>query len=133
MNENINKVWGERRRVHLDRQNEIDLLYVKKNCFCSTHKHQRKANKFVVISGHIRIETEFGHIDLKKNESWVVYPPMKHRFFAIEDSTMIEFAFVDYSFEINPDDIERESQGGRIIDGKEMTLDEMREKGLLDL
>jgi len=132
MSENINKVWGERRRIHLDDYNEIDLLYLKKDCFCSTHTHKSKANKFVGVSGHVRIETEFGNVDVKKNDIWTVYPPMKHRFYAVEDSVMIEFASTK-DIPIDPDDINRISQGGRIVEGKEMTLEQMREKGLLDL
>lgn len=133
MSENINKVWGERRRIHLDDKNEIDLLYMKANTFCSTHTHDFKHNKFIVVSGKVRIETEFGHVELNKNEQWVVKAPMKHRFYALEDSIMIEIAYVDSPLTINPEDINRESQGGRIVDGKEMTLDEIRQEGLLDL
>jgi len=141
MSENINKVWGERRRIHLDDKNEIDLLYVKKDTFCSTHNHLEKINKFVVVSGKVKIETEYGSKILVQNEAWVVEPPLKHRFYALEDSVMIEMAYtkpeVDGEFvyypNIDPKDINRESQGGRIVNGKEMTLDEMREKGLLDL
>lgn len=130
--ENIHKVWGDRRRIHLDDKNEIDLLYIKKDTFCSTHNHKDKINKFIVVSGKVRIETEFGSVILKENESWVSMPPQKHRFCAEVDSVMIEIAYVEEGL-IDPDDINRESQGGRLVEGKEMTLDEMREKGLLDL
>ena len=130
--ENIFKCWGIRRRIHLDSLTEVDLLTVKKDTFCSTHTHDFKANKFVLVSGKIRIDTEFGAKILEPNEIWIVYAPMKHRFFALEDSIMIEFAFVKEG-EIDPEDINRESQGGRIVEGQEMTLDAMREKGLLDL
>jgi quercetin dioxygenase-like cupin family protein len=129
---NIHKVWGERRRIHLDAHNEIDLLYVNKDCFCSTHTHKEKINKFIVISGKVVIETEYGQKILNKNESFEVHPPMKHRFKALDNSTMIEIAYT-YKKVIDTFDINRESQGGRIVNGKEMTLDEMRKKGLLDL
>lgn len=130
--ENIHKVWGERRRIHLDDKNEIDLLYIKKDTFCSTHRHKTKINKFYVVEGKVRIETEFGKIVLNKNEVWVSRPPQKHRFFAEEDSIMIELAYVEEG-QIDPNDIDRESQGGKVIDGKEITLDEMQRKGLLEL
>ena len=138
MSENINKVWGERRRIHIDALNEVDLLYLKKDTFCSTHKHKFKKNKFIVVSGRVRIETDFGHIILRKNDTWEISPPLRHRFCAEEDSIMIEIATISPTTwkktgAINPDDINRESQGGRIIDEKEMTLDEMLEKGLGDL
>jgi len=132
MSENINKIWGERRRMHLDDKTETDLLYVKKDTFCSTHTHKFKYNKFVVIKGKIRIETEFGFVMLEPNCIWTIYPQLQHRFYALEDSTMIEFGFVKKG-KIDPDDINRKSQGGRIVEGKEFTLDEMREKGILEL
>lgn len=130
--ENIFKIWGERRRILLDDKNEVDLLYLKKNTFCSTHAHKYKINKFIIISGAVRIETEFGKKTLTKNESWVVRPPMKHRFYALENSIMIELAYVEI-LKIDPNDIKRESQGGKLIDGEELTLDQLKEKGLLDL
>ena len=138
MSDNIHKVWGERKRFHLDALNEIDLLYLKKDCFCSTHTHKYKKNKFMVVSGTVAIETEFGKKVLTKDESWEVSVPIKHRFFALEDSVMIEIATIttaqwNFTGDIDPDDINRESQGGRIINGKEMTLDEMRDKGLFKL
>ena len=130
--ENINKIWGERRRIHLDDKNEIDLLYLKKDTFCSTHFHSEKINKFYVVSGCVRIETEFGSCVLTANHSWVARPPLKHRFCAEVDSVMIEMASVEKG-KIDPEDINRESQGGKIINGKETTLDEMKKRGLLEL
>jgi len=129
---NIFKVWGERRRILLTKKNEIDLLYIKKDYFCSTHTHKFKTNRFIVISGSVRIDAEFGNIILTKNRTWTVNPPIKHRFIALEDSVMIEVASVKEG-KIDENDIDRESQGGRIIEGKEITLDEMRKRGLLEL
>jgi len=129
---NIFKVWGRRERILLTDTSEIDLLYIKRDCFCSLHCHRRKINRFNVISGEVRIESEYGSVTLKAGQSFEVRPILKHRFFAVEDSVMIESAYVENGV-IDADDIERESQGGRMIDEKEMTLDEMKEKGLLDL
>ena len=131
-NGNIHKIWGERRRILLTDQTEIDLLYLKAGSFCSTHKHAYKINRFYVVKGRVRIETEFGNRTLKENESWDVCPPLVHRFVPLTDAIMIELAFVKDG-KIAPDDIGRISQGGRVIKGKELTFDEMREKGLLDL
>lgn len=130
--ENIFKIWGERRRIHLDDKNEIDLLYLKKDTFCSTHTHKNKINKFTVISGQVLIETEFGNKLLKANETWVVKPPVKHRFIAYTDAVMIEMAYVEKGT-IDPDDINRESLGGKIIEGDLLTIDDLKERGLLGL
>lgn len=129
---NIFKIWGERRRILLDDKNEIDLLYLKKDSFCSTHKHAKKINKFILVSGKVMIETEFGAKVLSPKESFQVIYRTLHRFVALEDSVMIEIAFVEEG-KIDPKDIEREKQGGRIIDGKEYTEDELRKKGMLEL
>ena len=129
---NIFKVWGTRKRILLTDTCEIDLLHVFDDSFCSTHSHKNKINKFRVLSGKVRIESEYGYTTLNPGEEFEVRPPLKHRFFAIEHSDMIELAYVEKG-KIDPNDINRESQGGRIVDGKEMTLDEMRKKGLLDL
>lgn len=130
---NIFKVWGTRRRMLLTSQTEIDLVSLKKDTFCSTHSHEKKINRFMVVSGKVRIESEYGSIILTSNQSFEVRPPLVHRFYALEDSVMVELAYVDMPLVINPDDIKRISQGGRIVDGQEMTLVEMKEKGLLDL
>ncbi len=128
----IFKIWGERRRILLTDQTEIDLLYIKKDTFCSTHSHKTKINKFVVVEGKVRIETEFDKKILTKNQSFEVIPPIVHRFIALEDSTIIELAYVKENY-IQPKDIKRKTQGGHIINGKEMTEDKMRKKGMLDL
>lgn len=130
--EGINKIWGKRIRLRLDEKNEIDLLYLKSDTFCSTHTHKEKINRFYVLAGTVRIDTEFGQIVLKKNEAWVVRPPLKHRFVALEDSTMIEMAYVEDG-KIDPNDISREKVGGRIINREELTIDDLKEKGLLEL
>ncbi len=132
MSENIHKIWGERRRILLTDKAEIDLLYLKKDSFCSTHKHAYKLNKFVVVSGKVKIETEHGTSILEKNDSLIVRPPQIHRFFVLEDSVMIELAYTEHT-KIDTNDIIRFKQGGRIINGEEMTEDEMRKKGLLEL
>ena len=130
--ENIHKIWGDRKRIHLDDKNEVDLLYLKKDTFCSTHTHKYKNNKFLLISGNVVIETEYGKGNLKSGNAWHVPAPDKHRFVVLEDSVMIEIAYVDEG-QIDPEDINRESLGGKIINGVELTIDDLKEKGLLDL
>ena len=130
--ESIFKVWGTRRRIHLDNQHEIDLVHLKKDTFCSTHTHKKKCNKFVVVSGKVKIETEYGNVILFPTDSWTVNAPLKHRFVALEESVMIEMAFVTEGI-IDPNDIERISLGGKIIDGEEYPIDILKMKGMLDL
>jgi len=126
------KIWGTRQRLLLTRTSEIDLLNVKKNYFCSTHTHSKKINRFAVIKGAVRIETERGSKVLKPGDIFEVRPPVKHRFFAVKDSIMVELAFVEKG-KIDPNDINRESIGGKVIKGKEYTEPEMKKKGMLEL
>jgi quercetin dioxygenase-like cupin family protein len=132
MEDSIHKIWGERRRILLSKECEIDLLYLKKDTFCSTHRHEHKANKFYVVSGKIEIQTEFDKKILIKDEHFSVYPPVTHRFVALEDSIIIELAYVTKG-KIDTEDIRRLTQGGKIIAGEEMTENSLREKGLLNL
>lgn len=131
-NSNIFKIWGTRKRILLTERCEIDLLHVYSDSFCSTHSHKNKINKFVVLTGEVRIESEYGYTTLYPGDEFEIRPPLKHRFFAVKHADMIELAYVEKG-RIDPNDINRESQGGRVIDGKEMTLEEMRKKGLLGL
>ena len=130
--ENIHKIWGSRSRILLDSYNEIDLLQLKKDSFCSTHIHKTKINTFILVSGKVKIETEIGNIILMPNDEWTVYPLVKHRFVVLEDSVMLELAFVRDGT-IDENDINRESLGGRIINGVELTIDDLKAKGLLNL
>ena len=129
--DSIFKVWGERRRLLLTDQTEIDLLYLRKGGFSSRHNHESKINKFIVVEGKIRIDTEFGKKTLVKNESFEVSPPLMHRFLALEDSIVVECAYVEEGY-IKPSDINRKKQGGRTINGKEYTEDQLRKKGMLE-
>ena len=130
--ESIFKVWGTRRRILLTDKCEIDLLDLKSDSFCSTHSHKNKINLFTVISGKVRIETEYGKIILRKNESFAVLPSLKHRFVSLTKSVMIECAYVNEG-KIDPDDIVREKLGGLIIKNKEYSIPELRKNGYMEL
>ncbi|RLG10715.1 hypothetical protein DRN73_07150 [Candidatus Pacearchaeota archaeon] len=123
------KVWGKRHRLLLTNQVEVDLLHINKNCFCSTHKHKHKINKFYVIDGCLEIQTPYGTTLLNKGENFTIEPPLLHRFKSLEKSTVIEIAYVKKG-KIKANDIERFQQGGRVIFGKEVSLDEIKKRGL---
>jgi len=129
----IFKVWGIRDRAHLSDKCEIDIVTLLPNCQCSVHYHNKKANKFIVLEGEVIIKTEFGETNLKKGDRIVIEAPLIHQFKTTnKPAIMVEIAYIENGT-IDPDDIIRICQGGRVIDGKEMTLVEMRKKGLLDL
>ncbi len=130
--DNINKIWGTRSRILLNDYNEVDLLHLKKDTFCSKHTHIDKINRFILVSGKVEIQTELGNKILLPNDEWTIHPPLKHRFVVLEDSIMIEIAWVIQGT-INENDINRESLGGKIIDGVELTINDLKKKGLLEL
>lgn len=131
-NGNIFKVWGERHRILLTDTVEIDYLKLKANTFCSRHSHNNKINLFHVLKGKVRIDSEFGKVTLHAGQAFKVAPPLKHRFVALEDSEMIECAFVETG-KIDAKDINREIQGGRIINGKYISIPELRTQGYLEI
>jgi len=140
---NAMKIWGKRWRVLLSPTSEIDWLQVNPKTFCSTHTHKDKINRFFVVDGEITIETEYGSVKLTAGMEWEVRPPLKHRFvnYGKEVAYMIESAYVEDKMKkldlphhkIDANDIDRESQGGKIIDGKEYTLDKLKKDKKLEL
>ena len=124
------KVWGIRKRILLNNTSEIDLITVNKDCYCSTHWHDWKINKFVCLEGKIKIESEYGEVILRPGEEFEIRPPMVHRFFGIENSRVIELAYVDTG-RIDDEDIHRIVQGGKVIKGKEISLVDLQKDSLL--
>lgn len=128
-NENIHKVWGTRTRILKNDLVEIDHLYINKNTCCSIHYHKHKSNRFYVINGKCKIKTELGEVILENNQHFDVHAPMVHQFIAMEDTVMIECAYI----KIDENDIIRSKQGGKIINGKYITQDELKKLKKLDL
>jgi len=126
------KIWGTRKRLLLTDTTEVDLLDLKKGSFCSIHSHNFKYNYFYDISAIVQIKTELGDIILRPGEDVTVNPHIIHQFKIIKSGKVLEIAYVNKGI-INMEDIIRTKQGGRVINGEEMTLDEMREKGYLEL
>jgi len=123
------KVWGKKRTMFKGNNVQIDILYLKKDTFCSWHYHNTKYNKFVVQNGRIRVEIidqqmpkGYG-VELDRDSGYdyvIVNPKKEHRFVALEDAVVIEIMYTDKDKTLYNDDIVRSSQGGKIIDGKEI-------------
>ena len=126
MSDNIFKIWGERRRILKNDLVEIDHLFIKKDFCCSVHSHKHKINKFYVISGKCKIQTELGTTILQSNQCFDVNPPIVHQFIALEDTVMVECAYL----QIDESDIDRKKQGGKIIEGEHITQEELKNKNL---
>lgn len=128
-NDNIFKIWGICKNIFKNGTVKVDHLIIKKDTCCSWHNHEHKSNRFYIISGVCIIKSELGETILREGQSFDVHPNTKHQFIGIEDSVMIEIAYI----EISDADINREKQGGKIVDGVHITQDELKNKGLLNL
>ena len=128
----IKKIWGTRQRILKSDKTEIDLLYLDKDTACSIHNHAEKINRFVLIKGNVTIRTNLGDKQLVINEPFDIEPPLVHQFVVNEDSIMIELAFVKEG-KIDENDIDRQKQGGKIINNKFFTMNELTERNWLKI
>ncbi len=124
------KIWGTKNRVFENKQIEVDILELYGDTMCSMHKHAEKANYFYVISGVVQIVTELGDVYLTSGDDFMVPAGLTHQFRPLFDSIMLEVASVDEGY-INKEDIFRFCQGGRVLNGKDVTEDELRKQGRL--
>ncbi len=115
------KVWGSRETLYSDDTVMVNLLLLEKGSYSSFHWHRGKSDKFTVIKGEIKIVTELRETILKDGDSLIIDPPLKHQFEVVKDSTVIEISYA----RLDPEDINRLNQGGRIIKGKKVSLDKM--------
>jgi len=119
------KVWGKKDTIFRGNNVVIDILYLKKDTFCSWHYHNTKYNKFIVLSGKVRIEfldkLEMAVLENGSNSDYLFVNPLKkHRFVVLEDSVVIEIMYTTNNQQLCEDDIVRSKQGGKIINGQEI-------------
>jgi len=116
MTEKKGKVWGETSKLLGWGIHEVHYLSIKKNGFCSEHKHANRTNYFFVISGKLLIRVWVDGIShmvdetvLGPGESTMVPLNAWHQFHALEDCRVIE----SYEMKGASNDIQRRSQGGK--------------------
>lgn len=117
----MDKVWGKKVSIYKDDYHEVDLLYLKKDTFCSLHYHLFKCNEFILLKGKVKIELDYKNVLLKGDKGFLVAPNELHRFVVLEDSIMIENAYTK-CFKLAHEDIYRTVLGGNIIDGKKVPI-----------
>lgn len=122
----IKKIWGNLNNIFSNDKCKIDVLYLDANTGCSIHYHERKINRFFLIKGSVKIKTDLGDKLLKKGEIFDVCPPLIHQFIALKDSVLIEIAFTEDEL-LEKSDIIRKIQGGKFINGKFFTLEQLKE------
>jgi len=118
------KVWGTREILFKNNTVFVTLLNLIGRTYSSLHSHKCKSDKFVLISGKVKIVTEIGETTLIPGQSLIIDPPLLHQFVVEEDSIMIEIS----STVLDPEDINRVFQGGKIVDSKMISLDDLNKQ-----
>lgn len=107
------KVWGTTQCVFRAGTHEVHVIRAAAGGFCSRHRHVGKHNLFHVLSGRLKVCTVKDGLEdeivLGPGQSSVVAPGNLHWFEALEDVVALEVYWVA----LDPDDIVRESHGGR--------------------
>lgn len=106
------KTWGMTQQIfHL---NNVEMHYIDivRGGYSSMHKHNGKYNRFIVISGTLKV---IQVLDGKEDDTILtpgmmtdIAPGVYHKFVAMEDTHAIEI----YWTVIQPDDIVRLDRGG---------------------
>ena len=115
------KVWGNTSLLFVKNNVELHFIQAIKGGYCSKHCHKTKYNKFIVLSGKLKIsiwkdyKNSHGHSNILEDitfisdgEECTVNPGDYHRFEAMEDTNALELYWVD----LLENDIIRSDCGG---------------------
>ena len=110
------KVWGNTSPIFERNNVEVHYLNINQGGFCSTHQHRFKYNKFIVMSGTLKVtvtkdyqySTQDDITILGEGQEMTVSPGEDHSFEALEDCVVLEIYWV----ELNASDIVRKNHGG---------------------
>lgn len=105
------KIWGQTEELFNNGVVSVNHLKIKKDGYCSEHRHARKSNLFFVITGNLMVEIWRNGVKdetvVWAGESTTVPPGVWHRFRALTDVECLEIYEVKLS-----EDIERRTEGG---------------------
>lgn len=112
------KAWGNTKPLFLKNNVEIHHLHIDKGGYCSVHRHASKFNQFIVLKGKLKVTIRKNYLTdiiedvtiLEQNMETTVSPGEFHTFEALEDTECLEIYWV----QLNPNDIERITYGGRL-------------------
>jgi cupin fold WbuC family metalloprotein len=108
------KAWGTTALLYATRYLQAHLLEIKAGGYCSEHRHERKTNTFIVLSGRMEVliwpegVTKMDTTVLTSGNMSTIPAGVFHKFHAIEDTVCLE---VYESAEIG-EDIARRTVGG---------------------
>jgi mannose-6-phosphate isomerase-like protein (cupin superfamily) len=106
----LEKSWGDAERLVSTPACEIWWIRVKSGYSCSLHYHSRKTNKFLWLSGLMRIYRDPPQSTIilaGAGDEAVILPGERHAFTAIEDSEALEIYYPYREERLDPDDIVR--------------------------
>lgn len=106
------KVWGTTQCIFSSSNVEVHRIDARKGGYCSQHCHRGKYNLFYVERGRLKVTVFRGDAGddtvLTPGMSTSVAPGERHMFEALDDTVALEIYYV----QLDPDDIERYTQGG---------------------
>ena len=110
------KPWGKTQTLVDSIYYSKHELHINQGGYCSLHYHMQKANKFVLISGDVRIVELFGpeicETKLVIDKPYCVASLVPHFFAAYNDSELIEEYYPDRCGQVLHNDIIRLTDGG---------------------
>ena len=108
----IKKLWGTTEILHWDNQCLIARVYGQKGGGSSMHRHQTKSNTFIVCSGCLVVEDEYGvGRDLITDDCLTVPAGYLHRMVFKSDTVALEVYHAAPGQVLMVDDIQRVDQG----------------------
>ena len=116
MEELEQKCWGTTRLVTESQFYSLHELTLLKGGFSSFHFHKKRANRFKVLYGVVRVVWSYGwrisFTDLSPDNVLDLPSLVPHQFQVLESGTMLEEYYSDRGGEIDVSDIERLTVGG---------------------
>lgn len=112
------KVWGQTETLFESDHYSKHLLDLVPGTYCSLHYHEERANRFHVISGHVRVLRLFGWHEkwkgLDQDMTLVVPSLVVHLFMVVSTARMVEEYWPDRGGVVRDDDIVRLCPGGKV-------------------
>lgn len=111
------KTWGQTSPIFNHNNTEIHYVKINAGGYCSKHFHKHKFNRFVMLSGQLKVTiwNEYANGEFLEDVTIIdagfetTIPPGKyHRFEAMTDCILLEIYWVD----LITDDIVRADHGG---------------------
>lgn len=107
------KFWGSTRCFFVNDSCEVHCLEANEGGFCSRHCHKNKWNRFIVLSGRLKViifkDSGQDETILTTGMFSDVPPKVDHKFEALEDTVALEIYWIDG---LDPGDIIRRDTGG---------------------